>query len=87
MIRDMLKFVGRKIAGSNGLLRDIAGSYFRQGKYISASCASFFSLPLRGLLKYDIISSEDYYKELHSLLKIDSAEGFGLVRIGCDHDG
>ena len=87
MIKDLLKFAGRKIAGSNGLLRDITGTYFRQGKYVAASFASLFSIPLSGLLKYDIIKSEDYYRELHKLLKIDCAEGFGLVRIGRDYDG
>ena len=34
-----------------------------------------------------IVTSENYYRELHSLLKIDSAEGFDLIRIGRDYDG
>lgn len=86
MFRDLLKIAGKKIIG-NGLIRDITGNYFRQKRYIAASCIALFSLPLRGILKYDVTESENYYRKLHELLKIDAVTGFDLVRVGCDNDG
>ncbi|MBR0278402.1 MAG: FkbM family methyltransferase [Synergistaceae bacterium] len=41
----------------------------------------------RIIISRRIVTSENYYRELHSLLKIDSAEGFDLIRIGRDYDG
>lgn len=90
MLKGLMKSVGKKFLGDNILLRQFAGSYASRGRYFSAALFTLYAIPLRNILKYGrgiFIASENYYRELHGLLKIDSVDGFGLVRIGRDHDG
>ncbi|MBQ7221091.1 MAG: FkbM family methyltransferase [Synergistaceae bacterium] len=42
------------------------------------------SNPIRSM---EFIASPEYYRELQDLLHISRAEGFDLVRTGCEHDG
>ncbi|MBR0151951.1 MAG: FkbM family methyltransferase [Synergistaceae bacterium] len=94
MLKEIAKAVGKKIAGDNIILRDIAGGYYRDGKYLRAALLMLYAMPIRNTLKvhenvkrYDFITSPEYYDELQELLQVEKAEGFGLVRIGRDNDG
>lgn len=95
MIRDMVKAAGKKFLGNNYVFTHTARRYVQQGKYLSATLFSLYSWPLRNIIRVktgygvslSFVASKDYYRELHSLLRIDSVEGFGLVRIGRDNDG
>lgn len=93
MLKELAKTAGRKIVGDNPMLRRAIGSYFRRKKYITAALLTLYTFPVRNLLefpRYDFIvsvASEDYYDALHGLLKINSVDGFGLARIGREHDG
>jgi len=93
MFKEVSKAAGKKVFGDNPLLKKIIGGYFRRRKYITAALLALYTFPVRGLLKLQghnfivSLASEDYYNGLQELLKIDSAEGFRLARMGRDHDG
>ena len=94
MIKEAVKWAGKKLLGDNVLFKETAYTYKAKGRYFTAAAFTLCTAPFRKavdyrrvLKQYEFITSEDYYRELHGLLRIDAAEGFGLVRIGRDNDG
>lgn len=94
MIMKAIKNVAKGLIGKNVLLRNIISSKYGKGKYLTATALTLYTFPVRNIVKfdeplkkYDFISSDKYYHELHELLHIAKAENFELVRIGHDNDG
>ena len=93
-MKEILRSLCMRFAGSNDMLAYNIERHLRDGRYLAAFMIGLYALPLRNTLKnppkicrHEFFASPQYYDELQELLRVGKAEGFELVRVGCNNDG
>ncbi len=91
MIQNFCKQIARKIVRGNRLFHRIVNFHQHSAHPVKAVVFMLYAWPVKNLIRLDtpreIINSENYYHELHKLLRIEKVEDFELSRVGRNYDG